>query len=167
MQQECHSVLVKLHPITFFRFVFLGSAQFLGWMPLFVLMIVFNVSWRVLIKVFAERKFSEHCVTHILCNRDTPWHQRDTKPPATTKQMLNVCHYPHLFNHTVSTIKAENSAMVLDIVNGVNWSRKLTKKFRWPEKKIKANVSNVVINTFPDDCTFGYYSIFWSVIATC
>ena len=36
MQQECHSVLVKLHPITFYRTVFLGSAQFLDWMPLFV-----------------------------------------------------------------------------------------------------------------------------------
>ena len=36
IQQECHSVLVKLHPITFYRTVFLGSAQFLGWMPLFV-----------------------------------------------------------------------------------------------------------------------------------
>ena len=36
MQQECHSVLVKLHPITFYRTVFLGSTQFLGWMPLFV-----------------------------------------------------------------------------------------------------------------------------------
>ena len=30
IQQECHSVLVKLHPITFYRTVFLGSAQFLG-----------------------------------------------------------------------------------------------------------------------------------------
>ena len=37
MQQECHSVLVKLHPITFYRTVFLGSAQFLGWMPSFFL----------------------------------------------------------------------------------------------------------------------------------
>ena len=36
IQQECHSVLVKLHPITFYKTVFLGSAQFLGWMPLFV-----------------------------------------------------------------------------------------------------------------------------------
>ena len=36
IQQECHSVLVKLHPITFYRTVFLGSAQFLGWMPLFL-----------------------------------------------------------------------------------------------------------------------------------
>ena len=36
IQQECHSVLVKLHPITFYRTVFLGSAQFLSWMPLFV-----------------------------------------------------------------------------------------------------------------------------------
>ena len=36
IQQECHSVLVKLHPITFYRTVFLGSARFLGWMPLFV-----------------------------------------------------------------------------------------------------------------------------------
>ena len=36
MQQECNSVLVKLHPITFYRTVFLGSVQFLGWMPLFV-----------------------------------------------------------------------------------------------------------------------------------
>ena len=36
IQQECHSVLVKLHPITFYRTVFMGSAQFLGWMPLFV-----------------------------------------------------------------------------------------------------------------------------------
>ena len=35
IQQGCHSVLVKLHPITFYRIVFLGSAQFLGWMPLF------------------------------------------------------------------------------------------------------------------------------------
>ena len=36
IQQECHSMLAKLHPITFYRIVFLGSAQFLGWMPLFV-----------------------------------------------------------------------------------------------------------------------------------
>ena len=36
IQQECHSVLIKLHPITFYRTVFLGSARFLGWMPLFV-----------------------------------------------------------------------------------------------------------------------------------
>ena len=36
IQQECHSVLVKLAPITFYKTVFLGSAQFLGWMPLFV-----------------------------------------------------------------------------------------------------------------------------------
>ena len=36
IQQECHSVLVKLHPITLYRTVFLGSARFLGWMPLFV-----------------------------------------------------------------------------------------------------------------------------------
>ena len=36
IQQECHSVLVKLHPIPFYRTVFLGSARFLGWMPLFV-----------------------------------------------------------------------------------------------------------------------------------
>ena len=49
MQQECHSVLVKLHPITFYGTVFLGSAQFLGWMPLFVscdqaaLLMVFSV----------------------------------------------------------------------------------------------------------------------------
>ena len=30
IQQECHSVLVKLHPITFYMTVFLGSAPFLG-----------------------------------------------------------------------------------------------------------------------------------------
>ena len=36
IQQEGHSVLVKLHPITFYKTVFLGSAQFLGWMPLFI-----------------------------------------------------------------------------------------------------------------------------------
>ena len=36
IQRECHSVLAKLHPITFYRIVFLGSAWFLGWMPLFV-----------------------------------------------------------------------------------------------------------------------------------
>ena len=36
IQQECHSVLVKLHPITFYKTVFLVSVQFLGWMPLFV-----------------------------------------------------------------------------------------------------------------------------------
>ena len=36
IQQECHSVLVKLHPITFYRTVFLGSARSLGWMPLVV-----------------------------------------------------------------------------------------------------------------------------------
>ena len=35
MQLECHSILAKLHPIAFYRTVFLGSAQFLGWMPLF------------------------------------------------------------------------------------------------------------------------------------
>ena len=37
IQQECHPVLVKLHPITFYKTVFLGSARFLGWMPLFVI----------------------------------------------------------------------------------------------------------------------------------
>ena len=36
IQRECNSVLAKLHPITFYRIVFLGSARFLGWMPLFV-----------------------------------------------------------------------------------------------------------------------------------
>ena len=36
IQRECHSVLAKLHPITFYRIVFLGSARFLGWLPLFV-----------------------------------------------------------------------------------------------------------------------------------
>ena len=36
IQQECHSVLVKLHPMTFCRTDFLGSAQLQGWMPLFV-----------------------------------------------------------------------------------------------------------------------------------
>ena len=36
MQQECHSVLVKMHPIIFYRTVFLGSAQLLGWTPFFV-----------------------------------------------------------------------------------------------------------------------------------
>ena len=36
IQRECHSVLAKLQPITFYRIVFLGSAWFLGWMPLFV-----------------------------------------------------------------------------------------------------------------------------------
>ena len=35
VQLECRSVLVKLHPITFYRTVYLGSARFLGWMPLF------------------------------------------------------------------------------------------------------------------------------------
>ena len=35
IQRECHSVLAKLHPITFYRIVFLGSGRFLGWMPLF------------------------------------------------------------------------------------------------------------------------------------
>ena len=37
IQRECHSVLAKLHPITFYRMVFLGSARFLGslgWMAL-------------------------------------------------------------------------------------------------------------------------------------
>ena len=34
---ESHNyVLVKLHPITFYKTVFLGNARFLGWMPLFV-----------------------------------------------------------------------------------------------------------------------------------
>ena len=36
IQRECHSVLAKLHPITFYRIIFLGSARFLGWIPLFV-----------------------------------------------------------------------------------------------------------------------------------
>ena len=36
IQRECHLVLAKLHPITFYRIVFLGSARFLGWKPLFV-----------------------------------------------------------------------------------------------------------------------------------
>ena len=33
---NCHSVLAKLHPITFYRIAFLVSARFLGWLPLFV-----------------------------------------------------------------------------------------------------------------------------------
>ena len=37
IQRECHSVLAKLHPITFYGIVFLGSARFLGWMPPFFL----------------------------------------------------------------------------------------------------------------------------------
>ena len=36
IQQECRSALVELHPITFYRTVFLVSKRFLGWMPLFV-----------------------------------------------------------------------------------------------------------------------------------
>ena len=36
IQQECHSESVKLRPITFYRTVFLGNAQFLGWMTVFV-----------------------------------------------------------------------------------------------------------------------------------
>ena len=36
IQRECHSVLAKLHPITIYRIVFLGSARFLGWMSFFV-----------------------------------------------------------------------------------------------------------------------------------
>ena len=36
IQRECQSVLAKLHPFTFYRIVFQGSARFLGWMPLFV-----------------------------------------------------------------------------------------------------------------------------------
>ena len=36
IQRKCHSVLTKLHPVTFSRIVFLGSARFLGWMPLCV-----------------------------------------------------------------------------------------------------------------------------------
>ena len=36
IQRECHSVLANLRPITFYRIVYLGSARFLGWMPLFV-----------------------------------------------------------------------------------------------------------------------------------
>ena len=36
IKQECRSVLVELHPITFYRTVFLGSVRCLGWMPLFV-----------------------------------------------------------------------------------------------------------------------------------
>ena len=36
IQRECPSVLAKLHPITFYRIVFLGYARFLGWIPLFV-----------------------------------------------------------------------------------------------------------------------------------
>ena len=44
IQQECRSVLVKLHPITFYRIVFLGSARFLGWLPFFVFFGLPNVS---------------------------------------------------------------------------------------------------------------------------
>ena len=36
IQQGCRSLLVELHPITFYRTVFLGSARFLCWMPFFV-----------------------------------------------------------------------------------------------------------------------------------
>ena len=34
--RSSHSVLVKMHPITFYMIVFLGSVRFLGWMLLFV-----------------------------------------------------------------------------------------------------------------------------------
>ena len=60
IQQGCHSVLVKLHPIIFYRTVFLGSARFLGWMPRFVFfglpivscslinVLILGCSWRLL-----------------------------------------------------------------------------------------------------------------------
>ena len=51
IQQECHSVLVKLHPITFYRTVFLGIAQFLGWMPLFIFFGLLTVSCSLMIIV--------------------------------------------------------------------------------------------------------------------
>ena len=51
IQQDCHSVLVKLHPITYYRTVFLGSARFLGWMPLFVFFGLPIVSCSLMIKV--------------------------------------------------------------------------------------------------------------------
>ena len=51
LQWECHSVLAKLHPIKFYRIVFLGSALLLGWMPLFVFFGLPIVSCS-LIKVF-------------------------------------------------------------------------------------------------------------------
>ena len=48
IQQECHSVLVKLHPITCYRTVFLGSSPFLGWMPLFVFFVLPIVSCSII-----------------------------------------------------------------------------------------------------------------------
>ena len=51
IQQECHSVLVKLHPIRFYRTVFLGSAKILGLMPLFVFFGLLIVSCSLMIIV--------------------------------------------------------------------------------------------------------------------
>ena len=51
IQQEWHSVLVKLHTITFYRTVLLGSAHFLGWMPLVVFFGLPIVSCSVMIIV--------------------------------------------------------------------------------------------------------------------
>ena len=48
IQQEWRSVLVELQPITFYRTVFLGSARFLGWMPLFVFFVLLIVSCSML-----------------------------------------------------------------------------------------------------------------------
>ena len=43
IHKECRSVLVKLHPITFWRTVFVGSAQFLGWMPLLLFFFLLHI----------------------------------------------------------------------------------------------------------------------------
>ena len=41
IQRECHSVLAKLHPITFYKILYFwgGGVRFLGWMPLFVVLV--------------------------------------------------------------------------------------------------------------------------------
>ena len=69
-------------------------------------------------------------ITHIISHHDTAWHQGE--PVATTKlkkEVLDVYHYWHLFNQTLSTINTENAATNFDIVNGVKWSRNLTQNY--------------------------------------
>ena len=61
-----------------------------------------------------------------------PWHQIDAKSSTTTKlkKSVKVRCYWHRLNHTLSTMSSENAATILVILNGVNWSRKLTKNYR-------------------------------------
>ena len=61
--KECRSILVKLHPITIYRTVFWGVAQFLCWMPL-----LFSLVYQLFLPLHLHSEYRiQHSAIRPLC----------------------------------------------------------------------------------------------------